>query len=58
MLSINILCCTTITMSSIKDKIKEKVTDAKDKVVGTAEKGKDKVAGVAEKGKQVESVSY
>jgi hypothetical protein len=58
MLSINILCCLTIAMSSIKDKIKEKVTDAKDKVVGTAEKGKDKVAGVAEKGKQVESVSY
>jgi hypothetical protein len=38
-------------MSSIKDKIKEKVTDTKDKVAGVAEKGKDKVAGVAEKGK-------
>ena len=46
-------------MSSIKDKIKEKVTDTKDKVAGVAEKGKDKVAGVAEKGKDnVKSVSY
>jgi hypothetical protein len=48
MLPINILCCTTITMSSIKDKIKEKVTDAKDKVTDVAEKGKDKVVGTTE----------
>jgi hypothetical protein len=46
-------------MSSIKDKIKEKITGTKDKVAGVAEKGKDKVAGVAEKGKDnVKSVSY
>jgi hypothetical protein len=48
MLSINILCCITVTMSSIKEKIKEKVTDAKDKVTGVAEKGKDKVVGTTE----------
>jgi hypothetical protein len=47
MLSINILCCITITMSSIKDKIKEKVTDAKDKVVGTTENVSDTVRGKA-----------
>ena len=35
-------------MSSIKDKIKEKVTDAKDKVTDVAEKGKDKVVGTTE----------
>ena len=34
-------------MSSIKDKIKEKVTDAKDKVAGVAEKGKDNVKSVS-----------
>ena len=45
MLSINILCYVIITMSSIKDKIKEKVTDAKDKVVGTAENVSDTVQG-------------
>jgi hypothetical protein len=48
MLPINILCYVTITMSSIKDKIKEKVTDAKDKVTDVAEKGKDKVVGTTE----------
>jgi hypothetical protein len=48
MLPINILCYVIITMSSIKDKIKEKVTDAKDKVTGVAEKGKDKVVGTTE----------
>src|SRR2546426_11446123 len=46
MLSINIFCI-TITMSSIKDKIKEKVTDAKDKVVGTTENVSDTVLGKA-----------
>jgi hypothetical protein len=35
-------------MSSIKDKIKEKVTGAKDKVTDVAEKGKDKVVGTTE----------
>jgi hypothetical protein len=34
-------------MSSIKDKIKEKVTDAKDKVVGTTENVSDTVRGKA-----------
>jgi hypothetical protein len=34
-------------MSSIKDKIKEKVTDAKDKVVGTTENVSDTVRGEA-----------
>jgi hypothetical protein len=47
MLPINILCYVTITMSSIKDKIKEKVTDAKDKVVGTTENVSDTVRGKA-----------
>jgi hypothetical protein len=48
MLSINILCCITITMSSIKDKVKGKVTDAKDKVVGTTENVSDTVRGKAD----------
>jgi hypothetical protein len=47
MLHINILCYVIITMSSIKDKIKEKVTDAKDKVVGTTENVSDTVRGKA-----------
>jgi hypothetical protein len=47
MLPINILCYVIITMSSIKDKIKEKVTDAKDKVVGTTENVSDTVRGKA-----------
>jgi hypothetical protein len=47
MLPINILCYVIITMSSIKDKIKEKVTDAKDKVVGTTENVSDTVRGEA-----------
>jgi hypothetical protein len=47
MLPINILCYVTITISSIKDKIKEKVTDAKDKVVGTTENVSDTVRGKA-----------
>jgi hypothetical protein len=42
-----ILCYVIITMSSIKDKIKEKVTDAKDKVVGTTENVSDTVRGKA-----------
>ena len=43
MLPINILCYVIITMSSIKDKIKEKVTDPKDKVVGATENVSDTV---------------
>jgi hypothetical protein len=37
-------------MSSIKDKIKGKVTDAKDKVVGTTENASDTVRGKADEG--------